>query len=97
VNRWALIDWKRAVFGLAVIGLAAYVGFFWERPRHDDNERYAQSNYQRGSGQWHRSEVTGADLNRAADDAAPLNRMVCVALMIGGVAIVAWELRVLKR
>jgi hypothetical protein len=56
-----------------------------------------QSNYQRDSGQWHRKEVTGAELNKMADDAQPLNRMVSAALMLGGVALVAFELRHLRK
>jgi Ca2+/H+ antiporter len=93
MSRWAFVDWKRVAFGVAVIGLAAYVGFVWQRPRHDDNERFVQSNYQRDSGQWHRKEVTGAELNQLADDAQPLNRVVSAVLMLAGVAIIAFELR----
>ena len=96
MSRLAYLDWKRVIFGLLVTVLAGYVGFFWEPPRHDDNERYAQSNYQRDSGKWHTSQVTGADLNRAAADAAPLNRIVSIVIMLGGMAIVAYELRHLK-
>jgi hypothetical protein len=97
MSRLAYLDWKRVIFGLLAVGLAGYVGFFWERPRHDDNERYVQSNYQRDSGKWHTSQVTGADLNRVADDAAPLNRMVSAVIMLGGAAIVAYELRHLRK
>jgi hypothetical protein len=97
MNRWAFVDWKRVVFGVAVIGLAAYVGFGWQRPRHDDNERFVQSNYQRDSGQWHRREITGAELNRESDDAQPLNRMVSAVLMLAGAAIVTFELRHLRK
>jgi hypothetical protein len=97
MSRLADIDWKRVVFGLVLVGLAAYVGFFWQRPRHDDNERYVQSNYQKGSGRWTTQEVTGADLNRSADNAAPLNRTISAILMLGGAALVAFELRHLRR
>jgi|SRR5882724_4626770 len=97
MNRFAYVEWKRVVFGLLVFGLAAYVGFFWHPPRHDDNEQYVQSNYQRDSGHWTTTPVTGADLNRSADHAVPLNRMISVVIMLGGAAIAAYELRHLRR
>ena len=74
MSRFADINWTRVVLGLLLVGVATYVGFFWQQPRHDDDERFVQSNYQRDSGEWKRTQVTGADLNRSADKAAPLNR-----------------------
>jgi len=97
MSRWAYLDWKRIIFGLLAIAAAAYVGFFWKRERHDDSERYVQSNYQRDTGKWTKKDVTGTDLNRMTDDAEPLNRMVSVVIMLGGVALVAYELRHLRR
>jgi hypothetical protein len=97
MSRLGDLNWRRILYGCALIGVAVFTGFFQQRPRHEDNERYVQSNYQRDSGKWTKREVTGADLNQMADKAQPLNQAITAVLALGGVVLVAFELRHLKK
>ena len=78
---------------LVVAGVTSY--FFAESTTYDEKATYVLSRAKDGN--WQRHEISGNDLNQQAKAAKPMNQIMSVILIGGGLAIIGVQWRLSRR